>query len=175
MVKGVALLVVKLLAVALLAGNLIGDRVRARLEPGRNGRFRAVVEQVLNEKARAVGTLRRWGKRDSFGLALMAVLDEITAPSDKVVEIRLKKPFPLLPDALAKTGANIAAIMPERLALTDPNKQVLDVDIHTCKCGFAWANMGDPNASIPTPQPTFYRPQFGAAGRARQEQQQQER
>ncbi|MDX2186156.1 MAG: urease subunit alpha [Opitutaceae bacterium] len=29
-----------------------------------------------------------------------------------------------------------------------------------------WANMGDPNASIPTPQPTFYRPQFGAAGRA---------
>ncbi len=35
------------------------------------------------------------------------------------------------------------------------------------KGGFiAWANMGDPNASIPTPQPTFYRPQFGAAGRA---------
>src|SRR5437763_13535346 len=35
------------------------------------------------------------------------------------------------------------------------------------KGGFiAWANMGDPNASIPTPQPTFYRPQWGAAGRA---------
>jgi urease subunit alpha len=35
------------------------------------------------------------------------------------------------------------------------------------KGGFiAWANMGDPNASIPTPQPAFYRPQFGAAGRA---------
>ncbi len=35
------------------------------------------------------------------------------------------------------------------------------------KGGFiAWANMGDPNASIPTPQPTFYRPQFGAAGKA---------
>jgi urease subunit alpha len=31
----------------------------------------------------------------------------------------------------------------------------------------ALANMGDPNASIPTPQPTFYRPQFGAHGRAR--------
>ena len=37
------------------------------------------------------------------------------------------------------------------------------------KGGFiAWANMGDPNASIPTPQPTFYRPQFGAAGKALQ-------
>jgi urease subunit alpha len=30
----------------------------------------------------------------------------------------------------------------------------------------AWANMGDPNASIPTPQPTIYRPQFGAFGKA---------
>ena len=35
------------------------------------------------------------------------------------------------------------------------------------KGGFiACANMGDPNASIPTPQPTYYRPQFGAFGRA---------
>jgi urease subunit alpha len=31
----------------------------------------------------------------------------------------------------------------------------------------ACANMGDPNASIPTPQPTFYRPQFAAHGRAK--------
>jgi urease subunit alpha len=30
----------------------------------------------------------------------------------------------------------------------------------------ACANMGDPNASIPTPQPTFFRPQFGAFGKA---------
>ena len=36
------------------------------------------------------------------------------------------------------------------------------------KGGFiAYANMGDPNASIPTPQPMHYRPQFGAYGRAR--------
>ena len=31
----------------------------------------------------------------------------------------------------------------------------------------AWAAMGDPNASIPTPQPVRYRPMFGAFGRAR--------
>jgi urease subunit alpha len=30
----------------------------------------------------------------------------------------------------------------------------------------AWSQMGDPNASIPTPQPVFYRPMFGALGRA---------
>jgi urease subunit alpha len=35
------------------------------------------------------------------------------------------------------------------------------------KGGFiAWAAMGDPNASIPTPQPVTYRPMFGALGRA---------
>ena len=30
----------------------------------------------------------------------------------------------------------------------------------------AWAAMGDPNASIPTPQPVHYRPMFGAFGKA---------
>jgi urease subunit alpha len=35
------------------------------------------------------------------------------------------------------------------------------------KGGFiAWAQMGDPNASIPTPQPAYMRPMFGALGRA---------
>jgi urease subunit alpha len=35
------------------------------------------------------------------------------------------------------------------------------------KGGFiAWAQMGDPNASIPTPQPAYMRPMFGARGRA---------
>lgn len=30
----------------------------------------------------------------------------------------------------------------------------------------AWAQMGDPNASIPTPQPVLMRPMFGAKGKA---------
>ncbi len=29
-----------------------------------------------------------------------------------------------------------------------------------------WSNMGDPNASLPTPQPCYYRPMFGAYGAA---------
>lgn len=37
------------------------------------------------------------------------------------------------------------------------------------KGGFiAWCAMGDPNASIPTPQPVLYRPMFGSFGRALQ-------
>jgi len=39
---------------------------------------------------------------------------------------------------------------------------------YVLKCGtIAMAPMGDPNASIPTPQPVHYRPMFGAFGRAR--------
>ena len=30
----------------------------------------------------------------------------------------------------------------------------------------AWAQMGDPNASIPTPRPVYMRPQFGSMGAA---------
>ena len=29
-----------------------------------------------------------------------------------------------------------------------------------------WSNMGDPNASLPTPQPCYYRPMYGAFGHA---------
>ena len=40
---------------------------------------------------------------------------------------RLKRPFPLLPDALGKVGANVAFIMPERLASTDPSLPITEM------------------------------------------------
>ena len=60
-----------------------------------------------------VATIQRFGKRDPFGQALMARTDEVSRPSDKAIRFRLKKPFPLLPNALAEV---YCAIMPERLA-----------------------------------------------------------
>ena len=66
-------------------------------------------------------SIQRFGRRDPFGQALMARVDEITAPSDKVIRFRLKKPFPLLPNALAQV---YCAVMPERLAKTDPMQQI---------------------------------------------------
>ena len=73
-----------------------------------------------------VASLQRWGKRDAFGQTLFAAVDELSAPSDQVVRFRLNKPFPLLPDALATTE-NMAAIMPARLAATDPYQQVTEM------------------------------------------------
>ena len=74
-----------------------------------------------------VASIRRWGARDSFGQTLLTVTDEISAPDDKTIRFRLKRPFPLLLAALGKAGSSICAMMPERLALTDPFRQVTEM------------------------------------------------
>ncbi|HWK43874.1 MAG TPA: ABC transporter substrate-binding protein [Stellaceae bacterium] len=74
-----------------------------------------------------VASIQRWGKRDSFGQALMAATDELSAADDRTIVFRLKQPFPLLPDALGKTGSNVPVMMPERLAKTDPFTQVTEM------------------------------------------------
>lgn len=75
----------------------------------------------------AVASIRRWGKRDNIGQVLSANTDELVAVSDRVIRFRLKRPFPMLPDALGKYGSNTAVIMPERLAATDPITQVTEM------------------------------------------------
>jgi peptide/nickel transport system substrate-binding protein len=82
-------------------------------------------EKVLARDAAA--SVRRWGARDGFGQALMAATDAVEAADDTTLVFRLKQPFPLLPDALAKTPPSMCPIMPERLASTDPFKQVTDM------------------------------------------------
>ena len=73
-----------------------------------------------------IASIRRWSARDFFGLALMQATDDLSAPDDKTILFRLNKRFPLLPDALGKTATSMCAIMPERLASTDPFKMVTE-------------------------------------------------
>ncbi len=74
----------------------------------------------------AVASIERWWVRDAFGAALRVRTDEISAPSDKLIRLRLNKPFALVPDALAVI-ISVPVIMPERLARTDPYKQVTEM------------------------------------------------
>lgn len=74
-----------------------------------------------------VASIRRFGARDAFGRSLMAATDELSAPDDRTIRFRLSRPFPLLPAVLGKTGPNMPCIMPERLALTDPSRQVTEM------------------------------------------------
>jgi len=73
----------------------------------------------------AVASLRRWMKRSPFGQTLEPRIDELTAIDDKTLRFRLNRPFPLLFNALASI-ANAAFVMPERVAVTDPFKQITD-------------------------------------------------
>jgi peptide/nickel transport system substrate-binding protein len=74
-----------------------------------------------------VASIRRWGARDTLGQALMARTDEVSASDDRTITFRLKRSFPLLPDALGKLTPNICAIMPERLASADPYRQITEM------------------------------------------------
>lgn len=74
-----------------------------------------------------VASIRRWARRDAFGGALMAATDEVSAPDDRTIRFRLRRPFPLLPQALGKAAIQACFMMPERLAATDPFKQIPEV------------------------------------------------
>ena len=75
--------------------------------------------------ADCVASIVRWSKRNPFGQRLANVTDELTAIDDRRVRFRLKRAFPLLPRALANVGQP-AYIMPERIAKTDPYRQIDD-------------------------------------------------
>ena len=57
----------------------------------------------------------------------MTATEELSAPDDRTVRFRLKRPFPHLPEALAGPGGSVPAIMPERLAATEPFKLVTEI------------------------------------------------
>ncbi len=74
-----------------------------------------------------VASIRRWAKRDPFGGTLMDATEELSAADDRTIRFRLKHPFPLLPLALGKAGVPVCAMMPERLAGTDPFTAVTEM------------------------------------------------
>ncbi len=109
----------------MLAGHAVEDDGRTWRLVLRDGLRFHDGEPVLARDC--VASIRRWGARDSFGQTLLGRTNELAAPDDKTIRFRLKRPFPLLPDALGKIGSNMCAIMPERLAATDPFKQVTEM------------------------------------------------
>jgi peptide/nickel transport system substrate-binding protein len=74
-----------------------------------------------------VASIRRFAARIAFADALMSATEELSALDDRIVRFRLKRPFPHLPEALAGPGANVPAIMPERIAATSPFKPVAEI------------------------------------------------
>jgi peptide/nickel transport system substrate-binding protein len=74
--------------------------------------------------ADCVASVQRWMKRDGFGQRIAASLNELKAADDRTFVFRLTKRFPLLAYGLGKPTANVCFIMPERIARTDPYKEI---------------------------------------------------
>ncbi len=82
-----------------------------------------------NEPVRAqdcAASIARWAKRDTFGITLAGYVDTFGVADDRTIKITLKRPFPLLLDALAKPFTALPFMMPERMAMTDPFKQITE-------------------------------------------------
>ncbi len=69
-------------------------------------------------------SLTRWSARDSMGQMIKAIQQELVAVDDLTVKWVLKKPYPKMLMALGKNSTPMAFIMPERIAKTDPFKQI---------------------------------------------------
>lgn len=68
-----------------------------------------------------VASLRRWGARDPHGRQIMAITEALEPEADgKAFIWRLRRPYGLMLDALSKPAGNMPAIMPARVAATDP-------------------------------------------------------
>ena len=65
--------------------------------------------------------------RDStMGVPIKRILDALEAVDDRTFRFRLKLPYPKLLFALGKSSTPVLFIMPERIAATDPFKQIND-------------------------------------------------
>jgi peptide/nickel transport system substrate-binding protein len=74
-----------------------------------------------------VASIHRFAARIPFAYTLMAATVELSAPDDRTVRFRLKRPFPHLPEALAGPGFNVPVIIPERLAVTSPFQPIVEI------------------------------------------------
>jgi peptide/nickel transport system substrate-binding protein len=72
----------------------------------------------------AVASVNRWLFRDTMGALIRKQLDAIEVIDDRSFRIRLNKPFTKMLFALGKASTPACFIMPERIANTDPFKQI---------------------------------------------------
>src|SRR5206468_4265451 len=76
--------------------------------------------------ADCIASIDRWSKRDALGQKLAEATEAWTAVNDKTFRLKLKKPFALTLEALAKPSSNVPFIMPDPIAKTDAFKNIED-------------------------------------------------
>jgi peptide/nickel transport system substrate-binding protein len=74
-----------------------------------------------------VASIKRWGAKDGLGKQLMAAAEKLEIVDNMTFKLKLKYPFGMALQALAKITSNVPFMMKEEQALTSPDEQVKDV------------------------------------------------
>ena len=77
--------------------------------------------------ADCVASIRRWASRDSMGQTLTRFTASLEATDANTIKLVLKEPYGLVLDSLAKIGAPVPFMMPERIAKTPGSEQVKEI------------------------------------------------
>jgi peptide/nickel transport system substrate-binding protein len=73
-----------------------------------------------------VASLKRWGKVDNMGQKLMDFTASIEAPDAKTIVLKLKEPYGLVLESIAKPSSYVPFMMPKRLAETPAGQQMAE-------------------------------------------------
>src|SRR3982074_3116954 len=71
-----------------------------------------------------VASLQRWGKRDGMGQKLMNFVAGIEATDPKTITLKLKEPYGLVLESIAKPSSVVRCMMPKRIAGTPADKAI---------------------------------------------------
>jgi peptide/nickel transport system substrate-binding protein len=73
-----------------------------------------------------VASLKRWGRMDNMGQKLMDFTASIEAPDAKTIVLKLKEPYGLVLESIAKPSSYVPFMMPKRLAETPAGQQIAE-------------------------------------------------
>src|SRR5262249_24755563 len=71
-----------------------------------------------------VASLKRWGRVDNMGQKLMDFTASIEAADAKTIVLKLKEPYGLVLESIAKPSSYVPFMMPKRLAETQAGQQI---------------------------------------------------
>jgi len=71
-----------------------------------------------------VASLKRWGRNDNMGQKLMDFTASIEAADTKTIVLKLKEPYGLVLESIAKPSSYVPFMMPKRLAETPAGQQI---------------------------------------------------
>ncbi|WP_245978296.1 ABC transporter substrate-binding protein [Allostella humosa] len=74
-----------------------------------------------------IQSMKRWGVRDAGAKILFGYTDALTPRDDRTFEWKLKEPFGLVIETLAKNSSALPAVMREKDAMTDPFQPVQEM------------------------------------------------